>query len=412
MGRNAAGLVFACLCLSQLSLQAQDFRLFDRTIQVHGFFSQGYVYTVGNNWLTMTTNDEGSSGFTDMALNMSTAVTDRFRVGAQVYDYNLGQLGQYHPSLDWAVADYRFKSWFGIRAGKVKTTLGLFTDSQDLDFVRVFALLPQSIYPIDIRDSTIAHKGGDIYGNITLKHRLGDLSYTAYAGFLSESSHGGTAYLSSEYRIYLSSSGGLQYGGDLRWRTPMKGLLVGASRANQDFDVRGKAFNPLEPTVGLVPYSSSSKGDGITQFYGEYSVGKLRIDSEYRHAVDDQVLNTEALTASTDIRAWYVAGAYRVTKRLSFGSYYSHYTIRNVSAGPESPFLPSQTDTNLPANHVYDKVISARVDLKKFWNLKIEGHFMNGYGASIYPDGFYPQVNPQGFQPNTSAFVIKTGINF
>jgi hypothetical protein len=220
MGRHAAGLVFACLCLSQLSLQAQDFRLFDRTIQVHGFFSQGYVYTAGNNWLTMTTNDEGSARFTDMALNMSTAVTDKFRIGAQVYDYNLGQLGQYHPSLDWAVADYRFKSWFGIRAGKVKTTLGLFTDSQDLDFVRVFALLPQSVYPIDIRESTIAHKGGDIYGNVALKHRLGDFAYTAYAGYLIESSHGGYAYLATEYHIYLSSVGGLQYGVDLRWQAP------------------------------------------------------------------------------------------------------------------------------------------------------------------------------------------------
>jgi hypothetical protein len=37
---------------------------------------------------------------------------------------------------------------------------------------------------------------------------------------------------------------------------------------------------------------------------------------------------------------------------------------------------------------------------------------MNGYEYSSYPDGFYPQVNPQGFEPNTNALVIKTGINF
>ena len=48
----------------------------------------------------------------------------------------------------------------------------------------------------------------------------------------------------------------------------------------------------------------------------------------------------------------------------------------------------------------------------RFWNVKLEGHFMNGYGNSSYPDGFYPQVNPQGFRPNTNALVIKTGINF
>jgi hypothetical protein len=44
--------------------------------------------------------------------------------------------------------------------------------------------------------------------------------------------------------------------------------------------------------------------------------------------------------------------------------------------------------------------------------VKIEGHFMNGFGVSTYPDGFYPQNNAQGFQPNTNALVLKTGVNF
>ena len=150
---------FSILAALPAALQAQQFRLFDRSIQVHGFASQAYVYTNENNWLTMTTNNDGSIGFTDFGLNVSTQLTDKFRVGAQGYDRNLGELGQYHPSLDWAFGDYRFTSWFGVRAGKVKTTLGLYNDTQDLDFLRVFALLPQSVYPTDIRDATIAHTG-------------------------------------------------------------------------------------------------------------------------------------------------------------------------------------------------------------------------------------------------------------
>ena len=163
--------------------------------------SQGFVYTDENNWLTMNTSD-GSAAWTDFGLNMSTQVTDRLRIGAQGYDRNLGQLGQYHPSLDWAVADYRFKSWFGVRGGKVKTTLGLYNDTQDLDFLRPFALLPQSVYPTDLRDATIAHLGGDVYGNISLKRRLGDLSYTVYAGHRSDSIYSG-------YPYYLSSFGAI-----------------------------------------------------------------------------------------------------------------------------------------------------------------------------------------------------------
>ncbi len=406
----ALGLVCACVCAGPIQLQAQEFRLFDRTVQVHSFASQGFVYTNDNNWLTMNTS-QGSAAFTDFGLNMSAPVTDKLRVGAQVYDRNLGQLGQYHPSLDWAVADYRFKPWFGVRGGKVKTTLGLYNDTQDLDFLRTFALLPQSVYPTDLRDASIAHLGGDLYGNISLKHRLGGLSYTAYAGHRSDSLYSGNAYLASEYRVYYSSYGGLQYGGDLRWNTPLKGLLIGASRINGDLTGKARFINPLNPGAGFVPYSEVSKADWINQFYGEYTAGKLRIGSEYRRFVHDGLVNGGLIETVTDVRGWYISGTYRVMKRLALGAYYSRYSITSVSGGPEAAYAPDQTDTSLPANHVYDKVITGRVDLNRFWNLKVEGHFMNGYGASTYPDGFYPQVNSH-FKTNTNALVVKTGVSF
>jgi hypothetical protein len=412
MYRRTLGLAFLCVCFcaGQITLQAQEFKLFDRTVQVHGFVSQGFIYTSNNNWLTLDTT-HGSAAFTDFGLNMSAPVTDKLRVGAQLYDRNLGQLGQYHPSLDWAVADYRFKSWFGIRGGKVKTTLGLYSDTQDLDFLHTFALLPQSVYPTDIRDFTISHLGGDIYGTISLKHRLGSLSYAAYAGHRSDSIYSGYAYLVSAYKATLSSYGGLQYGGDLRWSTPLKGLLIGASRMNEDLTSRGRSITPLNPGAGSHPHSEVSKADWTNQFYGEYTVGKLRIDSEYRRFLHDGIVNGAGETI-TDLRGWYVSAAYRIVKRLELGSYYSRYSVTSVAGGSLAALVPDQTDTSLPANHIYDKVITARVDLNRLWNVKVEGHFMNGYGTSTYPDGFYPQVNPQGFKPNTNALVVKTGINF
>jgi hypothetical protein len=411
MQRRIVGLVFACFCAGQLTLQAQDFKLFNREVEIHGFASQGFVYTDTNNWLTMNTS-QGSGAFTDFGFNVSTNVTDKLRVGAQFYDRNLGQLGQYHPSLDWAVVDCRFKSWFGVRGGKVKTTLGLYTDTQDLDFLRPFALLPQSVYPMDLRDATIAHLGGDVYGRLPLKHGLGDLSYTAYAGHRSDSVYSGYPYLLSQHAVYFKSYGGLQYGVDLRWSTPVKGLLIGASRMNEDITGKGLAINPFNPGAGLLPYREHSKADWTNQFYAQYTVGKLRIDSEYRRYLRDQILFSGTSENETDVRGWYISGAYRITKGLKLGSYYSRYTITSVISGALAALAPNQTDTSLPANHIYDKVITARVDLKKFWNVKVEGHFMNGYGNSTYPDGFYPQVNPQGFNPDTNALVVKTGFNF
>ena len=392
-------------------LRAQEFKLFDREVQIHGFASQGFVYTNDNNWLTMNSS-QGSGAFTDFGINASTNVTDRLRIGAQLYDRNLGQLGRYHPSLDWAVVDYRFKSWFGVRGGKVKTTLGLYTDSQDLDFLHTFALLPQSVYPTDLRDATIAHVGGDIYGNVTLQHKLGDLSYTGYVGHRSDSEYSGYRYYLSSFGAQIKSYGGLQYGADLRWSTPLKGLVIGVSRMNEEITAKGSVVDPLNPGAGLVPYSEFSKADWTNQFYGEYTKGRLRIDSEYRRYWRNQEISDSTSESFADMRGWYVSGAYRICKRLQIGSYYSRYTITNVVTGALSAFYPPATDTNLPANHIYDKVVTARVDLTKFWNVKVEGHFMNGYGSGPYPNGFYTQVNPQGFMPNTNALVVKTGVNF
>ncbi len=389
----------ALLLGASVALQAQEFKLFDRTVQVHGFASQGFIHTDDNNWLTMNTANVGSGEFTDFGANVSTAVTDKLRIGAQIYDRNLGQLGKWHPSLDWAVASYRLKPWFGIRGGKVKTTIGLFNDTQDLDFLHTFALLPQSIYPTDMRDSTIAHEGGDIYGDISLKkHHLGVLSYTGYAGHREDSPYGGYTYLLKDVPILFSSYGGLQYGGDLRWQTPFKGLLVGGSRMNEDITGKGTSslFGPS------APYEEHSKQDWTNQFYSEYTLGKLQIDSEWRRYWRNQSIFNGLFGIETDVRGMYVSGSYRLTKWFQMGSYYSRYSITTPAGiNPASE------------GHTYDKVVTGRFDVNRFVNIKIEDHFMDGIGIpGDYPDGFYTAANPQGLQPNTNALVVKTGVNF
>src|SRR5271166_183658 len=98
-------------------LHAQfNFDVDGKQVQVHSFLEQGFGYSNDNNFLTMKTS-QGSFAMTDAGVNFSVNLTDHFRVGAQVYDSNVGQLGHWRPELDWAVADYRFKEWFGIRAG-------------------------------------------------------------------------------------------------------------------------------------------------------------------------------------------------------------------------------------------------------------------------------------------------------
>jgi hypothetical protein len=58
-------------------------------------------------------------------------------------------------------------------------------------------------------------------------------------------------------------------------------------------------------------------------------------------------------------------------------------------------------------------VVTFRYDVNRFVAIKMEGHFMDGYGlARIYPNGFYRKDNPQGLKENTDALIIKTSVAF
>jgi hypothetical protein len=404
-----AGAMLTALTLS-ISLHAQEFKVGSKTVQVHGFGTQGFIHTNDNNWLTMNTSNVGSGAFTDAGVNMTMQIRPNLRIGGQVYDRKLGKLGDWHPLLDWTTVDYRARPWLGFRGGKVKTVLGLYNDSQDVDSAHTFALLPQGVYPADMRDATLAHYGGDIYGTIKTR-KFGKFSYTAYGGDRRDSLHGGYPYSLQIHGIYTKKYGGPVFGGDLRWLTPLTGLTVGASRLNEMITGTGQ-LNPSVALGGpniLVPYEEHSNKDYVNQYYGTYSKGSLRLDSEYRRYYRNQTIFSGAFLVATDIRPWYISGAYRINKRLELGSYYSHFTISGNINVPGQSFAASVSD---PSRHLYDKVVTARFDLPRSFYIKAEGHFMDGFGGTYYPAGFYQQVNPQGFSPNTNALVVRSGFSF
>lgn len=394
----------AVLWTAPVALHAQfDFTVDGRDVQVHGFASQGFMYSGNNNYLSADTTN-GYFGPTDAGLNVSTKLTDNFRVGAQMYLFNVGQLGKWQPELDWAVADYKFKDWFGIRAGKVKTVFGLYTDTQDMTFLQTFALLPQSIYAIDKRDESIAHTGGDLYGSVRLK-QLGSLSYTAFAGNASDSANSGYIYSLKAAGIDMTKYSGLIAGGDLRWNTPINGLVAGAAYMRQY--PRGSGMCSDSPACrflnanGEGVYWEKYRKDYTQQFYGQYTRGKFQLDSEYRRQWRDHTVFSGGAEASLDGRSWYTAATYRINSRLEVGSYYSHlfeYTTLNQVYYPNA--------------HIIDKVLAVRVDLARYWNVKVEGHFMNGYGHTTYPWGFYTASNPNGLLDQTPLLVVRTAFFF
>jgi hypothetical protein len=355
----------------------------------------------------------GTFDMTDFGFNASMSITDKFHVGAQLYSYDAGELGRYRPQLDWALADYRFKDWFGVRAGKIKTALGLFNDTQDMEFLHTFALLPQSTYPVDQRGETIAHIGADLYGNIPVR-KLGSLSYTLYGGQRPSDLNGGLVYslektqkveaiplalyIPADYAhtVKVESSTGRAYGADLRWNLPIKGVVAGVSYLDVTLNVKGH-FVADNRTFAL-----HTPKDHTLGYYAEYTIGNLRIDGEYRRQLRYAQRTAPVLqpVLNRDSRFGYVSASYRLSKWLEVGTYHSRY------------YLIWQLPHSLPANHVFDQTVTARFDLRSYLDFKVEGHFIDGnMTASANNRGFYTPVNVNGVKPTTNMLVVRLGLH-
>lgn len=388
------------------TLHAQEFNIGSVPVQIHGFVSQGFAKSDENNFLTLKTRD-GSGAMTEGGVNASARFGRKLLVGAQIYTRNFGNLGQGDVTVDWAQADYRVTPWLGVRAGKVKTVMGLYNDTQDMEFLQTFAMLPQSVYPTDLRDGTIAHSGVDLYGRIEVTSG-GAIVYTAYVGDRRDTYNGGYPYMLRGVGIDYTNYGGRQTGADVRWQA--RDFQFGAAHMVGDIKGTGTwtfSFPPGTPPVTIAA-EEHSNDDHTTQVFGQYARGRVKIDAEYRNYYRDQQIFNDLTYIITDMHAWYLAGTYRFTPWLELGSYYSRYRL-DAQPGPFAGAPPP-----IPATgHVYDKVVAARFDINRFIALKVETHFMDGVGnIGMYPAGFYAQDNPNGFEQKTNLFITRLGFNF
>jgi hypothetical protein len=303
--------------------------------------------------------------------------------------YQLGQFGGSNIAVDWASGDYKVNQWFGVRAGKVKTTYGLYNNVQDVDATYLWSLHPEPFYPSDNKSFYLSNIGGQVYGTFQLGEKNGRLSYRGFAGYRYIETNGGYNQLFAD----LLGSGFTQpliskvSGGDMRWQTPLAGLTVGSSIISQS------AHGPLTSgTFGSPPLNAPD-------FYAQYEHKKFYFGGEYKRFSGIVNLTLGGFPVPTihfDQRMWYLMTSYRILDKLQVGAYYTQEFNR-----------PPNTDTGLPANFYKDWAISGRYDLNSYFYLKTEGHFINGNGF-----GDYVSTNPQGYKPKSNMLAAKVGFTF
>ena len=202
-----------------------------------GFASQGYLASSDYNYLANNTRN-GSFKFTEAGVNMSVNPFPRTRIAAQGFTYDVGAAGQYDAVLDYALAEYTFNDYIGVRAGRIRRAEGIYNDIQDLDLARTYVLLPQGMYNARWRDMYTTADGGELFGTFHLGAG-GRLAYQMYYGLQRPQLDGGLAIQKENLPPYQQ----LNYfnspqivGGQLWWYTPLDGFRVGVAM-NDDQDL-------------------------------------------------------------------------------------------------------------------------------------------------------------------------------
>jgi hypothetical protein len=327
-------------------------------LDVHAFVSQGFIKSTDNNYLA--NSERGSFEFAEAGINFTKALTDRLRVGLQLFTRDLGPIGNYEAKFDWFYLDYRFADWLGIRAGRTKLPFGLYNEINDADAARVPIILPQSVYPVRSRDYLLAQTGLEIYGYRTLG-RAGALDYRLYGGtiFIEVTPTTSATRIDNLNIPYMA-------GARLMWETPLDGLRAGGSVQALRFE--GNLTVP--PTPGVMGSGGSGKLELPALLWVaslEYAAHDALFAAEYsRWRVKIETTpSTLFPNSDTTSERFYVMAAYRLRHWFTPGAYYS-------------VIYPNVEDRKGRDAWQHDAAATLRFDINAHWLLKLEGHYMKG----------------------------------
>ncbi len=423
--------------------QAQD-------VDIHGFFSQGYLKSTGNNFLNKST--EGDFEFVEMGLNFGTQVTDELRFGLQLYARSLGDIGKMEPVIDWAFLDYSITDWFNIRAGRIKQPYGLFGEYQDLDLTRATVIMPQSVYFAGIRDLLVNFNGVQAYGNLDLEDwSLGNFDYQLSVGALlgapldgPESSmvaffenDGYNSFTKTRAIEVLNLDNPIYAGLAVQWNTPFEELTdydwgslilkmtLSFYEAEVDLQMNKEFVDELK-LIGVVDYNYS----GAVQFqvpYVFFWVGSLEytyenfvFTAEYTRYFSKFKSNANEVgtvpNSFLNQESFYVQASYRFSDWMQMAAYYSVQFDPDCRDGLNgtgcdyAPDLQNNPEQLQPRHDAWQKdlALALRFDVNDYWLIKLEGHFIDGTAR------VYETLNPDKdyLERYWTMFGVKTTLTF
>lgn len=398
--------IFAVVFLVVAVMAVGDARAIDLLgdkLAIHGFASQGYLDSTGNNYLTASRN--GTFQLNEFGLTLTSRLTDKFHLGAQFLSRDYGTVGNNEVRLDWALADYRFHDLLGVRIGKIKRPMGFYNEERDSDFLRPMVFLPQSIYDETRRDMLIACIGGGVYGNVPAGI-LGDFDYQFFRGwfdFPDDSTIARATRVSAQNVASRKNLGAVTdldmdnkyvVGAQVIFNTSIDGLrgAVSWQRGHHELILNDGALPPGDLAIrGKYVYSL------------EYVNGPLTLAGEYAETDREQKLFGIS-TVDGRTQEWYVMGTWAFNEQLSLSLLYDvFYSDKHDRDGTYF------TRQGKPDYMAWRKDFGAgvRFDINPSWTVKAEWHEVDG--AALYLELYN---SPLDTKRRWGYGVVKVSYNF
>ena len=334
--------------------------------QIHGFGSQGFAWSDGNNVIGDST--QGNSQYYELGLNGRVDLGYGFSLSAQELIRRSGSLDDGDLRLDYGFADYRatLGSAFdlGMRAGRVKNPYGLFNDTRDLVFARPGIILPSVyfessgarslLFSSDGLQMNTGWSYGDHYLSFEATAALDrDLSSDERRNFFANSPIPGTLRLTDFYVARLVSD----------WS-------AGIVKVAASYLTTGLQYVPGPGD----PFSGSFDSD-VYLLSARYSGERLSLTGEYQITAFQGNFG-QAFDSKSD--SAYVQADYRFARNWSaMARFDASFSDRSDRSGDQC------TRNGAPANRhgcfTYDTVTGVNWQPDEHWGVWTEFHLLDGY---------------------------------
>lgn len=341
------------------------------SVQIHGFASQSYLHTTGNEYFGHSTN-MGSLDFTEMGINGSWRPNSQLQASLQVVYRRAGRTDNQDLRIDFGFLDYSFfqdaDNLWGFRFGRVVNPYGLYNDTRDMPFTRPSILLPQSIYFDVDRNLSLSSDGIQLYGE----------RRTDYGDFFLQFNGGFSRTSDPTFKEIISQGLPGKVDGELSWvgrfmyelDSGRVRLGVTSAELNARYQPQGSGPNLESGRFGFVPVIFSAQYNAeYWSFTSEYALRSTSLRGFGPFLPDSDFVGD----------SYYVQGSYKFTDDvegyLRYDEYYFFQSDRNGKKKYAEMF-------QAPAYGAFAKdfTVGARWDVTDWLMLRAEYHRINGTG--------------------------------